>query len=77
MAERVSVNSKTTHFYKKKKIQGVREEKLGFFYYTSLQKFYDNVFLFVGLIILGTLLNFERLVHKVECSTTNCNLQKI
>ncbi len=41
-------------------------------------KFYNNIFLCVCLSILGTLMNFDRLDHQVECSnvsTTNFNLQ--
>ncbi len=46
---------------------------------TLVPKVYNNVFLFVGLTNLGTLLNFDWLIHQVEClnvSTTNFNLQK-
>ena len=46
---------------------------------TLAPKFYNNVFLFLGLITLGNFLNFDCLVQKVECpnvSTTNHDLQK-
>ena len=46
---------------------------------TLVHKFLQSVFLFVGLPTLGTLIEFDWLVHKVECpndSTTNLNLQK-
>ena len=44
-----------------------------------VQKFNVNVFLFVGSKTLGTTLNFDWLVHSVECpndSTTNSKLEK-
>ena len=48
-------------------------------YYTSPQSFINNVFLFVGLTTLRTLVNFDWFVHSIEysyVSTTNYNLQK-
>ncbi len=45
--------------------------------YTSSQSLYNEVFLFVGLRTLGTLVNFDWFVSSVECSevsTTNFNL---
>ena len=45
----------------------------------AVYKYYNNVFLFVGLTTLGTLVNFDWLAHEVEysnVSTTNCNLRK-
>ena len=42
-------------------------------------KSYNNVFLFAGLTTLGTLVNFDWLVHSVDCSNVsiaNSNLQK-
>ena len=41
-------------------------------------KSYNNVSLLVGSTTLGTLVNFDWLLHKIECpnvSTTNANLQ--
>ena len=46
---------------------------------TLVPKFYNNGFLFVSLTTLGTSVNFDWFVHKVECSnvsTTVFNLQK-
>ena len=42
-------------------------------------KFYNNVFLLVGLTTLGTLVKFDWLIHYVMCpnfSTTNFNLSR-
>ena len=46
-------------------------------YYTSLQSFLITSYI---LILRGLLLNFNWLVHYIECpnvSTTNCNIQKV
>ena len=59
-------------------VQAGREGKLACLLHWS-PKSSNNVILFVDLTTLGTFLNFNKLVHKVECpnvSTTICNLQK-
>ena len=56
-----------------------RERENNGFFITQCPKFYNNIFLFVWLTSLETLVNFDWLIHLVECSnvsTINFDLQR-
>ena len=60
------------------KIKSITKGTMGCLF-TSSQKFYNKVFLLVGLTTLGLLLNIDWLGYLVECPkvlTSKCNLKK-
>ena len=60
-------------------ISRIQKWKDNVLFITLVPKVFDNVFLLVGLITLETSVNFDLLVHYVECSNvlkTDFNLRK-